>query len=280
MLFRSGTFPDDTHHWQAMLFYIVEKALARITTFTITINKEDMEELITRNVVEENKTISVSGGGCGVDLRRFDINLYPKETVFDVRKDLGLSEDDYVITYLGRLCRDKGILDFLELVKCLAEDNPNIKGLIVGEPLQGERNGIEIDELNSLAESLNIGDRVVLTGYREDVPALIAATNIVVLPTKREGFGLVLAEAAAMGKPAVAYSCRGTREAIEDGATGYLLEQGNVRGMKAAISLLINNRKIEKEISGNAYSRAIEHFDRKILIDEYEKIYMKFLNRH
>jgi glycosyltransferase involved in cell wall biosynthesis len=275
-----GTFPEDTHRWQAALFYTSERILARFTTFTITINREDMEELITRGLVEKKKIMSVSGGGCGIDLQKFDINLYPRERRLSVRKELGLNEDDYVITYLGRLCTDKGIFDFIELIKCLAEDTSNIKGLIVGEPLQGEKYAIRQDEIRGLAQSLDIGDRIVLTGFREDVPALIAVTNVVVLPSKREGFGLILAEAAAMGKPAVAYSCRGTREAIEDGLTGYLIEQGNVGGMKDAISRLINNRVMEQEISKNAYSRARDHFDKKILIDEYERVYMKFLNRN
>ncbi len=274
-----GTFPKETHYWQATLFYSLERILAKYTTLTIAINKEDIEELIAKGFVDGKKAIKVSGGGCGVDLQEFDISLFPEERRLNIRKELGLRESDYVITYLGRLSKEKGILDFIELIRLLAEDTPDIKGLIVGEPLQGERYGIGHEEIARIAESFDIADRIVIQGLRDDVAALIAATNVVVLPTQREGFGMTLAEAAAMGRPAVAYSCRGTREAIEDGLTGYLIEQGNVKKMKDAIKLLFDNPETEKDISEKAYCRARNCFDKRILIKEYENVYMQFLSK-
>ena len=111
-------------------------------------------------------------------------------------------------------------------------------------------------------QALNLKDRVILSGSRQDIPEVMSAMDLFVLPSLREPFGIVLLEAQACGKPVVATSVGGISEVMKDGYTGILVEPGDSEELAGAILSLLSNRE-KMRIMGSA--------GRKMVMDCYNK---------
>ncbi len=268
-----GMFPKDTHRWQSILFDCTEMVLHRINSHTITINEMDKKELLEKGFARQDKITNIGCGGVGVDTKEFDPQRFERATINEIRIALGILENDFVVTFIGRLTEEKGIIDLVEVLALLLQENQDIKGLVVGDVLEDEHKAISRMSLETMLQNKGIRREVRLTGYRDDVPELISISDVVVLPSKREGFGLVLAEAAAMEKPVVAYRCRGVEEAVLDGKTGFIVEPGDIKGFTQAIQYLHDNRSIAAEIGETARARAKNSFYREAVLEKYLAIF-------
>jgi glycosyltransferase involved in cell wall biosynthesis len=270
-----GMFPRDTHRWQSLLFDCTERLMHRASTYTVTINRQDRDEMLAKGFAEEGRIACIGCGGLGVDLSRFDPHRYDRAKLKEMRDALGFLETDFIVAFVGRLTVEKGILDYVDILSRLIIENPDIKGLVVGDVLEDEHLAITRIRLKAMFTGQGIGSEVALAGFREDIPELMAVSDVVVLPSKREGFGMVLAEAAAMEKPVVAYRCRGTEEAIVDGTTGAIIEQGDTEGFADAVLYLHNNREKAKEMGQVARTEADARFSQEAVLNSYLAIYQE-----
>lgn len=273
-----GTFPRETHRIKYILFNLAEKVLHRTTTFTITINEKDKQEFIDKGFATIKDIINIGCGGVGVDFSRFNIENCTRE-VENYRKILGILENEYVVTFIGRLSKEKGVDDFLKVVSMLIDDGICLKALIIGDVLKNEHARITFKEIQSFLSNKKIEDKVIFLGFRNDIPNLLALTDVLILPSRREGFGMVIAEAAAMRKPAVAYRSRGTEEAILNGRTGILVENGDVVSLKEAVKILLRDADKRKLMGEAAFTRARERFDKEIIIKRYIKLFNIMLSK-
>lgn len=276
-----GMFPRETHKWQSMLFDFAEMILHRVNSYTITINEKDKQELLEKGFAEQDNITCIGCGGFGIDFSVFDPHIYDRATITEMREALSMRENDFIVTFIGRLTIEKGIMDYVEVMAELLRDNHDIKGLVVGDALEDEHKAVSRSQLEVILREKGINNKVTLTGFRDDVPELIAVSDVVVLPSKREGFGMVLAEAAAMEKPVVAFRCRGVEEAVIDGKTGFIIEPGDIGGFTEAIQFLYNNRNRAREIGQAARVEAIGRFGQEEVLKRYvaiyeEAIYKKF----
>ncbi len=165
----------------------------------------------------------------GIDLSLFDIT---EERVRQKRIELGVEGETKVILYAGRLVKEKGADILLEAAGLM--DIPNWRLLIAG-------NGSEKINLVSLCSALNMDEKVHFLGTRSDIPELMAASDLVVLPSRWEGLPLTLLEAMAAGKPVVACQVGGVPEVIKDGVEGYLVPPENPEAMKVAIEKILKD---------------------------------------
>lgn len=270
-----GMFPMETHKWQSLLFDFAELFLHRITSYTITYNEKDKKELLTKGFAKQDKITNIGCGFLGVNLKEFDPTRRDQTTLREIKKKLGMQENDFVVTFIGRLTEEKGILDYVEVVTELLKKNHDVRGLIVGDVPIGEHKAITRAKLENILRDKRIYNKVLITGHRDDVPEIIAISDVVVLPSKREGFGMVLAEAAAMEKPVVAYRSRGVEEAVINGKTGFVVEPGDVLGFTKAIQCLHDDSNIAREIGQAARKEAVERFDQEKILKSYLEIYEK-----
>jgi hypothetical protein len=148
-------------------------------------------------------------------------SLYPYD-VAEVRAELGLSSDDFVVGNVGRLVAWKGQDVFIHALAEIAHKVPNLKALIVGRPDRGKES--YLDELKTLATACGLAQRVVFTGFRLDVPRLLAAMDVVVHSSSSpEPFGLVVIEGMAAGKPVVATRAGGPLDSLRVPSPSVLL---------------------------------------------------------
>lgn len=227
-----------------LVFYPIEKHMAKRCDMLITINEEDYrlakERFSKRTRVEHIH-------GVGVDENRY--HPATEEEQRAMRGAEGLSPDDFVILCTGELNENKNQSTLIRAAAMLKDRLPNLKVLLAG-------NGPKEQELRGLIASLGLESTVKLIGYRTDLQRVTPAVDLVVSCSLREGMPLNIIEAMLCKKPVVASHNRGHDELVEDGVTGYLLEPKDAEGFAEKIRLLASDPEMRKEFGERAAENA------------------------
>ena len=249
--FTGQVWATETGSTRSFLKFI-DRLVGKMTTHNFVDSLSQRNFLVQQNVLSEQKSIVFgSGSVSGVDLKRFK----PHRKVFvDVRVQLSIPENAFIFTYLGRLNKDKGVLDLAYAFSKIQTKKAFL--LIVG---QDENNfGNEIKKINK-HKSLQI--RIVsFTNRPEDY---LAASDALCLPSYREGFGNVIIEAAATGIPAIASNIYGISDAIINKKTGILHQPKNVKAIISAMQNFLKNPKLVRRYGRAAKKRVETEFDEK-----------------
>jgi glycosyltransferase involved in cell wall biosynthesis len=176
-----------------------------------------------------------------------------------VRSEFGLAGDSVVISLIGRLCENKGQRVLLEAARRLPCRELNLRFLLVGK--DQEQGGRYEAYLKRLAREYGLSDRVVFAGYRDEVADLLAASDMTVLPSNAEAFGLAIVESMAAKKPVVATATAGAREIVEDGITGLIVPIDDAAALGQAILRLVQDPRLGATLAENAYAHVAAHFD-------------------
>jgi glycosyltransferase involved in cell wall biosynthesis len=177
------------------------------------------------------------------------------------RRSLGISKDDFVIITVASLVRHKGHQVLIDAVCILARSYQNLRLLIVGDgPLR--------DSLNTYVKALQLSEKIIFTGEKENVFPLLKLADIFVLSSiTREGLGMALIEAMAVGLPLIGSRLGGIPEIIKHGVNGFLFSQGNAEELAESIEKLIKN----KEMAVNLGERGKEIFREKFTCQKMTK---------
>lgn len=210
----------------------------------------------------------------GVDLSRFETRANPAA----VRRSLGVPEHAPLVAVVSRLHRLKGIEDFLDAASLVAASHPDARFLVVGEPSPVD-NLAYLEELSQRAQRLGIGDRVIFTGLRDDVPALLSAVDVSVMPSLNEALSNVLLESMAAGAPVVATDVGGTTEALEANRNGLLIPPSNVAAMTAAINRLLADPQWARDLGTRARQAIVDKFSLDRMVAATAAIYEELLAR-
>jgi len=209
----------------------------------------------------------------GVDLARFDA---PVDSAA-VRGSLGIEPDAPLVTVVSRVTRLKGLEQFIGAAAVLAERHPRARFLVAGEPAPGDE--LYLASLKRLAARLGIGDRLVFAGLRQDVPALLGASTVAVMPSLNEALSNSLLESMAAGVPTVATRVGGTPEALTDGESGLLVPPGDMAALAAAVRRLLDDPAAATAY-GRAARRVIEQrFSLRTMVAATERLYVGLLQR-
>lgn len=175
----------------------------------------------------------------------------------ELRLALGLKDHHQIISNVGRLDAWKGHDDFIEAISQVVVAHPNVKALIVGAASQKPENQTYYRKLQALVGTLNLSNHVIFTGYRDDIPDIMAMSDIIVhSASKPEPFGRVVAEGLASGQPVVATAAGGVLEIIEDKVTGLLVPPKDPTAMAKAIHYLFCHPTEARQIAERAQKHA------------------------
>lgn len=224
----------------------------RVLCNSHSIRKVVVEEAI---CPPEKVKVLKNGSGNGVDaVDRFNPAALDADAGADARREWGIPPEATVIGFVGRLVREKGIVELAEAWRLLRDEFPGLHLLLVG-PFETR------DQVPGRAvEFLQRDDQVHLTGMDWDTPRLYAAMDLVVLPTYREGFPNVPLEAAAMGLPVVATRVPGCVDAVEEGLTGTLVEPRESGALAAAIETYLRDPALRKRHGESGRRRVLGEF--------------------
>ena len=224
-----------------LVFYPIEKYMAKKCDLLITINKEDYA-LAKEKFSKRTKVAHIHG--VGVDETRYH-PATPQEQLA-MRKAEGLFKDDFVILCTGELNENKNQKTLISAAALLKDKIPNLKVLLAG-------NGPKEQELRAQIQTEGLEDIVKLLGYRTDLEKVVPAVDLVVSCSKREGMPLNIIEAMLCKKPVVASHNRGHDELVQEGATGVLLSPTDVSGFASAISSLAQDAAQRWKMGEAAY---------------------------
>lgn len=241
-----------------LIFYPIERALAWFTDILITINKEDYSYASNFRMKKDGHVLQIPG--VGLDFERIQTRKEQRE---QIRTDLGISQEDFVLVSVGEVNRNKNqqvVVRALDVLK-----NKNIIYLICGK-------GDNEKEIKELIESSPYPSNIKMLGYQKDVTKYLNAADCFVFPSIREGLGMAALEGMACGLPLIASDCRGTREYAEQGKTGYVCEAMNVEQFAKAIDDLYKNQDLAKKMGAFNQKKA-EQFGRDAVTLIMEKAY-------
>lgn len=255
------------------IFKLIEKITCKGATQIHAVSPENMEYAISEKLCSRDK-ISVigKGGTIGVDFNIYDLS---KKAEFraEIRKQYGISDDTFVFGYIGRINRDKGINELLSAYRALSHNKQNTRLFVVGM----EDSIILPDkELMDWAKS---SENVYFTGPQKasEVARYMSACDLMVHPTYREGFSMVIQEAMAMKLPVITTDVPGPREVIEGGISGALVPSHNDKALLEKMTELIENESLRLSFAENGRARVEKYFARPVMLNNIYKFYCNLL---
>ena len=235
---------------------IMERILSRFTDRVICCSNAVKEFMIHRTGVSEKKLIVLYNG-------IFEMQPQDPAIANDIRQSFNIPKDSIVIGCVASLVPHKGHKYLIEAIK----EVDNVCLLVVGD-------GYLRKDLENYASELDIKNRVIFAGYKKDITPYIQIMDIFVLPSsEREGLGISIIEATAMGKPVIATKIGGIPEVIEDGVTGILVEPKDKDALAKAIEKLLDSPQLMQEMGRNGWERYLKIFTLNQMMKDLEKIY-------
>jgi len=235
---------------------LADRMIAQCATFTLADSPSQREFLIRERIVAPDR-IAVLGSGSvsGVDATRFRPDARHRR---QVREKFQIPDASVVLLFVGRLSRDKGVLDLAKAFAALAAELPDVHALVVGPDEEG---------LRPVFARLcaKHGERLHFLDYTTCPEDIMAAGDVLCLPSYREGFGSVVIEAAAAGLPAVASRIYGLVDAVVDGRTGLLHAPGDVADLIGCLRQVAGSAALRHALGSAARDRAARDFSPSIL---------------
>lgn len=183
-----------------------------------------------------------------------------------VRAEFGWRADAPLLLFAGRLVEQKGVDTLIDALDLLQHVWPELRTLIVGDgPLR--------DSLAETASAYDLNARVRFTGHRDDVPGLLAAADLLVLPSRYEGLPNVVLEAMRMGKPVVATAAPGTTELVVDGQTGMLVPLNDPKALAQAIRTVLGDPSLCRSMGEAGLARVEADFTAGAMVARFAELY-------
>ncbi len=228
-----------------LMFYPLEKEMARLCDVVVTINEEDYR-LAKERFPGRVERIH------GVGVREDRYHPATEEEQAEMRRREGLSEDDFVVICTGELNENKNQKTLVAAAALLKDQIPNLKVLLAG-------NGPKEQDLRDQIAAEQLENVVKLLGYRTDLENVVPAVDVVVSCSKREGLPLNIVEAMLCKKPVVASVNRGNAELVVDGETGYLLNPDDAEGFAERILSLFKSSELTVRMGGAGFEKAQDY---------------------
>ena len=238
---HNSIFYADWHNLKLKAMAWVETRLAHCTDRIITVSDALRLEIINREGLSPDLPVTVYNG---IETEQF----YSASDKPGLRRELGLPLDGKLVGTVARLSSQKGVSHFIKAIPKITEKQAHF--IITGDgPLR--------EELESLTKQLNLQEVVIFTGARNDIPKLLAALDVFVMPSITEGLSIAILEAMASSLPVVASRVGGIPEIVQDGVTGILIPSRDENALAQAISELLTNEEKASSM-GMAGHRQVE----------------------
>jgi len=250
------------------LLKTMDRLMVASATHLLSDSPSQRDYLIEQGVVKPGDIrVLHKGSMCGVNIDRFCPDPHARE---QIRERYGIGQDDVVFLFVGRLNRDKGVLDLAEAFRDVSRELRDIHLIVVGP--EEEAGFTEL--VRAMCGDDN--NRIHFTGFTKQPEQYMAAADIFCLPSYRESFGDVVMEAAAVGIPAIGSRVYGITDTIIEGENGMMHEAGTVMELNHCMRALATNKTLRLDMGKRARERALRDFpDQQVTaawLNYYEKL--------
>lgn len=238
-----------------LVYYPIEKIMAKFTDVIININKEDYE--ITKEKLKPRSSYFLNG--VGLDLSKY--KKLSNDEILEKKKELGITDNDFIVLMIAELNKNKNHIQLINAIDTLKKQYSNIKVFCIGD-------GDMREDLEQQIISRNLQNNIFMLGYRQDVNKLINISDIGILMSYREGLPRNIMEFMASGRKVIATNIRGCRDLLCNETVGTLVNVGDYEETAKAIEKYYLSRDREFNISDE-----IEKYDIESVNSELLKIY-------
>ncbi len=227
-------------------------------------NSQGLCQIILENkYCDANKLkVIANGSSNGINTSYFDPKLYSEKDSMNLRAELDIYPGDFVFVFVGRLVTDKGINELVKAFARLNAEFPNTKLLLVGDYEK------KLDPILPQTEKAIKGNPAIIsTGFRTDVRPYFALSQMLVLPTYREGFPNVVLQAGSMGLPSIVTNINGCNEIISDGVNGLIIPVKDENAIFGAMKTAIQNDELFEIMQAGARDQIVSRFEQQVVWD-------------
>lgn len=241
-----------------LMYLNLERLCAVFTDRLIAVSNTDIKKGLEYRIASKEKFVLIYNG---IDQKRFEQNVDEQQ----IRQELGLKPDSDLVGMVGRLDEQKNPLDFIRAAELVCKSYPNVQFVFIGDgPLRNES--------ENLIKELELQDKFILLGYRDDVTRIMPVMKITALSSLWEGLPIVFLESLCAGKPIVANNVDGAKEIVVDGETGYLVTPGQPAEMAEKILILLKHESLCNDMAVIAKHRS-EYYSVERMVGEIEQLY-------
>lgn len=251
------------------IYQPLQKLACHTSHLTIFYNRDDARQFITAGVVAEQKTKIIPGSGVSTAL--FTPAKIPETKRAALKNELGIQPHQVVITMIARVIRSKGVIEYMTAAQEIYEVCSNAHFLLIGA-----EDRESVDRLNS-EELTQLKQTITWLGPRQDIPAILAVSDIFVLPSYREGMPRVLLEAASMGLPIITTNAPGCSEVIQEGVNGFSVPVRDSTALSQVILHLIEQPELRRRFGQASRQRAENLFDISVIANQTRSVYRQLL---
>lgn len=265
---------ETTSGFKKRLLSTTERIAASCAHQVVCVSNSLRQEFVRRRLVEAEKTIVLrQGSSNGVNAERFQYSAQQFAQIEQLRASLNIPRDVPVIGFVGRLTRDKGIVDLHEAFIRLLGEFSDLRLVLIGWPEEGDPVPAET------WQSIQSHPQIIRTGAIKDVSLYYGLFDVFVFPSYREGFPNVPMEAAAAGVPVVGYTATGTLDAVLDGITGKLVPLQDSAGLAEVTAGYLRNPLLRHRHGEAGRRRALADFRREDIWQSLADLYSQWLSR-
>lgn len=257
------------------LLVAVERLTYRLATHVFP-NSAGLKNFITSEIMTSGKLKVIGKGSSnGIDTNYFSRRDKVERDALAIRRSHNIGPDDIVFSFVGRVVRDKGIGELVEAFQsCCYRISDRKAHLIVVGPLEQELDPLDPEDLAFLTED----ERVILAGYQGDVRPWIAASDIFVFPSYREGFPNVVMQACCLEVPCIVSDINGCNEIIRHNETGFIVSPKDANQLQAAMIMLAQDPQKRRIMAHAAREYVCANFDHRFVWDEINREYEQAIN--
>lgn len=276
--FTGLIFPTKTGSMQKLLIKM-DQLLCWAATNIYPEGNGVKNDLINYNITSKPLKIVANGNVNGINLEYFSINSFSEKQQNQLKKELNISDNDFVFVFVGRLVGDKGINELVQAFKQISvssslsrtANQKQIKLLLVG-PLETELDPLKAETLSEIKTNPNI----ISVGFQKDVRPYFAISNALVFPSYREGFPNVVMQAGAMGLPSIVSNINGCNEIIVEGENGTIIPEKNTDAILYAMQKLIEDKAYYNQLQEKARPMIQARYEQQVvwnaLLKEYQRL--------
>jgi glycosyltransferase involved in cell wall biosynthesis len=257
-----GSFQGALTNW---LFSTAERRAGKVTTHFVTVADAMTEQYLAAGIGQRRQYTKIFSG--------FRLEPFLSATNdHTLRAKWGIGSEDIVIGKIGRLFKLKGHDDLIAIAPALVQRFPQVKFLLVGD-------GPWRSRFETQVRALGLTERFIFTGLvrPEEVPQLVGIMDILVHLSLREGLPRALPQALAASKPVIAYDCDGAREVCRNNETGFLLQPGDLAGLKERLVMLVENAALRQRLGYCGQMFVRERFSVERMVDDLYALYLKLM---
>jgi len=257
---------NDFQKWFVKFVYVLaERITAKISDKLIVVSNENISYGLANRIGRKEQYMVIrSGIKTGKYRQKFD--------AVKIKKELGLKETDKIITTIGPFKPQKNTVDFIDMAAQVSGKFPDVKFLVIGD-------GSLRPQIESKIAAFNLQNKVMLLGWRNDIPELLSITDIFILTSLWEGLPRAIVESMVSGKPVIAYAVDGSKEIVKDNVTGFLIPPKNMEVLCEKTMLLLSDDNLRLKFGMEAQKTVSTEFDIDHMVKQQESLYKELVKK-